>query len=286
MNQVRTNEPISLCLKILNIPSSSYYYITTHPLETPLQKYAGLRPKVEKIIDKNPGYGYRRIRAALVKKGISLNKKVVQKLLKLWHLQHKRKIRRYKPSSLAKSLKQLGAKANLVSHLSNPQVLQVIFTDFTEITTVIGTFQLVLFSDMISRRITGWNVDLQATTKSALQGLRKVKRYLTRKKIDLNKVIVHQDQGSAFTSYEYVGELLNDGITPSFTEKGFKDNPAMESCNGHFKNEYVDLFYDTRSPQELKNIIKKCVRNWNAERIHSALNGLSPDEFIHTICKL
>ncbi len=105
------------------------------------------------------------------------------------------------------------------------------------------------------------------------------------KKINISKVIVHQDQGAAFTSYEYVGAIIGNNMKPSFTQRGFKDNPYMETCNGHFKQEYLYLIQEAQNMSELKKIIANCVKDWNQKRIHSTLKGRSPDEFIHTVLK-
>jgi len=161
MEKIRTAEPITVCLQTLNIPSSSYYYFIHHPplKEISTQKrYQGLRKKIEKIIRKHPGYGYRRIQDELSKQGISINHKPLKKLLQIWHLQRFRRI----------------------------------------------------------------------------------------------------------------------------TVTGFKDNPAIESCIGHFKEEYKDQIEQARNLTEAKKIITRCIRDWNKNRIHSALKGRSPDEFIHT----
>lgn len=187
---------------------------------------------------------------------------------------------------MAQHIKDLGAEANLVTKLTNVKPLKVIFTDFTEIICSLGTIHLILFSDMITKRITGWNVAFNKDTSCALKAYFKTKRYLKRMKIKLNSVIVHQDQDRVFTGYEYAGTLLNDGINLSFTEKGFKDNPEMESCIGHFKDEYGQLIQEAKNLKQVRQIIRRCVRDWNKDRIHSALKGRSPDEFIHTFIKL
>lgn len=250
------------------------------------KKYQGLRKKIEKIIRKHPGYGYRRIKEELFKQGIIINHKPLKKLLKRWNLKRLRRIKTPKPSPLAQYIKNLGAKVNLVAKLKEAKIFQVIFTDFTEIYCQFGTIYFIPFSDKVSRRIVGWNVELQENTDNALKGYKKARRYLRKMKVDLTNVIFHQDQDSVFTSYEYAGALLNEGITPSFTEKGFRDNPAMESCIGHFKDEYQDQIQEAKNLKEARKIIARCVRDWNKNRIHSALKGRSPDEFIHTFYKL
>ena len=104
--------------------------------------------------------------------------------------------------------------------------------------------------------------------------------------IDLTDVIIHQDRDSVFTGYEYAGTLLNDGISLSFTERGFKDNSAMESCISRFKEDYENQIKETKNMERAEKVIEKCVRDWNRERIHSALKGRSPDEFLHSFFKL
>jgi transposase InsO family protein len=205
----------------------------------------------------------------------------------MWGLKRIRKVKYPKPSPLAKHIKDLGAEANLIAKLTEVKLFQAILTDFTEIKCSFGTIiYLILFSDMLSKRIIGWNVSFHKDTENALKGYFMAKRYLKRMKANLNSVIIHQDQDTVFTGYEYAGTLLNDGISLSFTEKGFKDNPFMESCIGHFKDEYKHLIQEAKNIDEAKDIIRKCIKDWNKERIHSALKGRSPDEFIHTFCKL
>lgn len=207
-------------------------------------------------------------------------------MLKIWNLRRLRRVKTPKPSPLAQYIKNLGAKVNLVAKLKEVKIFQVIFTDFTEIICQFGTIYLIPFSDKTSKRIIGWSVGQREDTANALKGYKRARRYLKKMKVDFTSVIVHQDQDSVFTSYEYVGTLLNDGITLSYTEKGFKDNPAIESCIGHFKEEYQHLIQEAKNFREAEKIINKCVRDWNKNRIHSALKGRSPDEFIHTFYKL
>lgn len=290
LDRARTTEPLHLCLKDLTIPPSSYYYTRIHSEKNNAlrhqKKYKGLRKKVERVIKKHTSYGYRRIQQELVKKGIIINHKPLKKLLKLWNLEKKRKVKYPKPSPLAQYLKELGAKANLASRCKNPKPLRLIFADFARIVCGAGIYWLILFSDHTSRLIPGWNIEKHRDTANALIAYRRLKRKLKKFKVKLSSVIIHQDQDSVFVGYEYAGTLLNDDINLSFTEHGFKDNPNMESCIGHFKEEYGDLLRQAKNLKELKRITAKSVRDWNRERIHSALKGRSPEEFLHTFYRL
>lgn len=137
----------------------------------------------------------------------------------------------------------------------------MLLTDFTEIKCAFGSIYLIPFNDLLSKRIIGWNISLHQDTENALKGYFRAKRYLKRMKINLNSVIIHQDQDRVFTGYEYAGTLLNDGVSLSFTKQGFKDNPFMESCIGHFKDEYRHLIQEAKSIDQAKEIIRKCIKD-------------------------
>jgi len=149
-----------------------------------------------------------------------------------------------------------------------------------------GTFQLIPFSDHLTKRIIGWSISLHADTENALAGYYLAKKYLRWKKISLSKVIIHQDQGTPFKSYEYVSRLIKDGVNLSYSLHGARDNPFTESVNGHFKEEYRDILAEAKTFEELKALIRKCVKDWNSSRIHSALKGRSPDKFIKNVLKI
>lgn len=277
---------MSWCLEWLDIPKSSFYrHCSLQPEPAPFARYRSLRARVVKIVNRHPAYGYRRIKDALRKQKIIINHKPLKKLLKYWNLEKKRWIRSPRPSPLAQSLKELGAKANLVAKINNLCPFRVLLTDFTELEYLAGTAQFIPFSDLSTKRIAGWNIGPSDDTANALKAWDRSKCYLARIGKNLSEVIVHQDQDPVFTGYEYVGRLLADGVTLSFTERGFKDNPWMESFIGHFKEEYRNLLSQAKTLAELKKILVRCVRDWNKNRIHSVLKGRSPDEFIHTVCK-
>lgn len=161
--------------------------------------------------------------------------------------------------------------------------LRVFLTDFSEIDCLFGKFKFILFSDMLTKRIGGANSSRHKDSDNALKAYSKLKRYLKSKNIPLIDVIVHQDQDPVFVGYEYASKLIGDGIALSFTEKGFKDNQMMESCIGHFKEEYKQRIQQAETLREAQKVFKNSVKDWNTKRRHSTLKGRSPDDFIHTL---
>jgi len=90
-------------------------------------------------------------------------------------------------------------------------------------------------------------------------------------------IIIHQDQGSSYTSYEYVSALVSDDVIVSYSRKGTPgDNPGMESFFGRMKVEQETMFATAKNKQELVELVKESIRYYNYERIHSQTNGRSP----------
>ena len=109
----------------------------------------------------------------------------------------------------------------------------MIFCDFTRIVYAHGKriAWLVVYLEAVSKKVVGYKRG-KATTRNALIAYRRASRFLKRKGVKLNQVYVHQDQGTQFTAYDYIGQLARDGVNPSFSRKGrFEDNPEMEAFN-------------------------------------------------------
>lgn len=266
------------------MPRSTFY---SHQQQRSLKdRYQKLKPILHSIILKNPSYGYRRLKDALAKKRIVINHKLLKKLLRTWGLSLPRKLKRKRKSGIEQILTELGARVNLVKTIpiSGRFPFRIVYTDFTELNCRAGKAYLIVFLDDISRRVIGYSIGLSATTKLALQAFSKAKQYLARKNADLSSMIVHQDQGKQFTSYDYVLKLTTDGVTPSYSRKGCpQDNPGMESFYGRLKDECNHLFREANSFDELKQLVKQSLRYYNRSRIHSELNGRSPDEFLNSL---
>lgn len=274
---------LRLCLRLLGVARSTYYaHQSTRTLK---DRYQKLKPILHAIILKNPAYGYRRLKDALAKKHIVINHKLLKKLLRAWGLSLPRKLKRKRKSGIEQILTELGARVNLVKTITAPDrfPFKIVFTDFTEIVCRAGKAYLIVFLDDVSKRALGYAIGLSATTGLALRAFSKTKQYLIRKNADLNSMIIHQDQGKQFTSYEYVLRLTTNGITPSYSRKGCpQDNPGMESFYGRLKDECIHLFKEATSFDELKRLVQQSLRYYNRSRIHSELNGKSPDEFLNS----
>jgi len=252
-------------------------------------KYKGVKERVIKIITLNPSYGYRRIQLELKNNyGIVINHKPLKKLLKLWGLAGLRRIKGKKKSGIEKILEFLGEKANLLKRLNKqPEIFELFFTDFTRLVYQQGEKVLWFcpFLEAKTKMIAGWGLGKSPNTQTALEGFWKTKKIVEKNKGKIAKAIIHQDQGSPFKSYEYVANLIKQGVTLSYSRKGkFEDNSQMESFFGRFKDEWRKVIFEAKTEKEVKAIVKKAIKYYNKQRIHSNHN-CSPFEFLKRLLK-
>jgi len=100
------------------------------------------------------------------------------------------------------------------------------------------------------------------------------------------ELLCHQDQGSQYTSYEYVEEVLKNRIVLSYSTPGTPtENPGQESFFGRLKDECKDEFMEMETFAQLSKLIFMRIRYYNNERIHTSINLQSPRKFTMSFIK-
>ncbi len=270
-------------LKALELSKSTWYYHRKEK-KSYKEKYRDLKPKVEEIIQKNPEYGYPRIKVELKEEyGIVVNHKVLLNLLNFWDLKILRNARKTKKSGIREAIQEAGEGINLVKKKGQIGFFEVIYTDFTEIPYDGGkrNAQLIAIIGHESKMILGWAVGEHANTDLSLEAWRRTKETFKEYHISLKGLILHQDQDSVFTGNRWVDEILiKDGVRLSYSENGAKGNTYMESFNGHFKCPNRSIFCEAKDSNELREVIKERVQYWNKKRRHSSLDYRTPLNYI------
>lgn len=111
---------------------------------------------------------------------------------------------------------------------------QVWATDITYIKTPAGFVYLTALIDWFSRFIVSWELSISMTTQFCIDTLKK--GITTHKKPE----IINTDQGSQFTSKEWVSKLKNANIQISMDGKGrWIDNVRMERFWRTVKQEQI-----------------------------------------------
>jgi transposase InsO family protein len=194
-----------------------------------------------------------------------------------------RSTHRPKPSAVRKVIIEAGGRANLVAQMDKIELFQVVYTDFTEILYADGRRKAVLMPIIghVSKMAFGWAVGQSRNTILALQAWERAKETFRRMGISYRGMIVHHDQDSVYTSYEWTSQvLLKDKARLSYALGGAKDNPEMESFNGHFKGEAHSLFLEAQSLDELIAVVDARMRYYNTVRRHSSIGYVAPLTYI------
>lgn len=157
------------------------------------------------------------------------------------------------------------------------------YTDFTEIPYAGGQFkaQLMPILDHTSRICPGWAVGESANRSLALKAWQQTKDQLLSWGSNIEGCIIHHDQDSVYTSYDWTGRLLlEDKLRLSYALSGAKDNPFIESFFSRIKAEGNSEFLDAQTIEELLEVIRRRIIFYNNKRYYSGLSYRAPLVFI------
>ena len=259
----------------MKVHRSGYYQWLHHPVSNRDKENQKLLVKIKELYKESGGvYGHRNIQKDLKDLGIHVNRKRVARLMSEAKLYGTGTYKR-KPKGKVGPL-----------HKAHPNYLQQCFivekpndswvSDITYIRTHEGWLYLATVIDLYSRKVIGWATGSRQTTSLIIQALKMATMRL--KKDD--KVILHSDQGSQYSSYEYKTFAKKHNIILSMSRRGnCYDNAVAESFFKTLKKELVrkQIFYSREVAAS--KIFEYIEMFYNPKRRHSYLNYLSPNEF-------
>ena len=276
---------------ILGLSKDSYYH-SQNPKSTLTTKYQKLKPMIIKIIEANPCYGYPRIKKALKDQYEEVvNHKLLLKLLKLWRLGLKRKIRSKKKNWITRVLDFLQSRANLLRQQEKQgkinNCFQIVVSDITEVIFKGGKAYLSVHLDYFGKMVYGWSLSLNPNQQLVIQSFRKARDKLKQLGIKtLIKIIFHQDRGVQYTSAGYTAAVLEAGSYLSFSKKGEPgDNAVNEAFFSRFKEEWRDVLGEAETFEELESLIKKIIDYYNERRYHTSIGNQPPITFTKNYIK-
>jgi putative transposase len=277
---------LPLALAVVDLSRSSWYYHQTEKVPY-VEKYAHLKAPLDRIARAHKDYGYRRTYTELGEvHGLWVDPKVIRRLNREWDLALIRGSKAPKLSGIREVILQAGPRANLVAQLPKIGPLEVLYTDFTEISYGGGKAHWMPIIDDHTKVLLGWALDERENTEVALRAWAMAKRTLSRLGFSAAGKIVHHDQGSEYTSYGWAEQVLvKDGARISYALGGAEDNTAMESFHGHFKGENRSLFQDAHILDDLYRVIVKRARYYNYERRHSSLGNQAPMKYLQSLMR-
>ncbi len=261
--------------RVLGVGRSGYYAWCSRSASHRVQEDETLWMKIQQEHQLSRGtYGSPRIHAALHKQGVQCSQKRVARLMRL-HKITGRKRQKRRPVTTQRDPSAIPAPNLLNQEFYASAPDQKWVSDITYIETAEGWLYLASILDLFSRKVVGWAMadHMEASlVEDALQ------MALQQRQPEAG-LLHHSDQGRQYTSVVYQNRLANAHCQISMSRTGnCYDNAAMESFFGTLKTECATQPFATRA--QARTAIFEFIEAWyNRQRLHSALDYLSPMEF-------
>jgi putative transposase len=242
---------------------------------SPRREEAGLRDAIQRLALANPHYGYRRIAVLLGREG--------------WRANHKRVLRLMREDNLL-CLRKAGfvpmttdsghgwrVVPNLARGLQPTDIDQLWVADITYVHLAEEFAYLAIVLDAFSRKVIGWAMATHLKAELAIAALDQA---IAVRRPPPGSVIHHSDRGVQYACAEYAARLAAHRIQPSMSRIGSPyDNAKAERFMRTLKEEEVDGRAYRDIVDANKRIGEFIERVYNRQRLHSALDYLSPDEY-------
>lgn len=255
--------PLTKQCQLVEVSRSSSYY---QPVSVSDQDQALMRI-IDEIHLKRPFLGSRRIRDELIDLGHQVNRKKVQRLMRLMEIHAL-----YPKPSTSKRSKAHKIYPYLLRNLKITRSNQVWATDITYIPMARGFLYLVAIMDWSSRKVLSYRVSNTMESDFCVEALEEaLSRYG-------KPTIFNTDQGSQFTSEAFIKVLKTAEISISMDGKGcWVDNVFVERLWRSLKYEevYLKAYGSTR---EARAEIAVYFEYYNTARRHQGLDRQTPDE--------
>jgi putative transposase len=250
--------------ELLGVSRSTLYY---EPVAPDAEELALMR-RLDELHLEHPSFGSRMMTRTLKAKGIQVNRKRVQRLMRLMGLESIAP----KPNT-SKPAPEHPVYPYLLRNLRVSRVNQVWAADITYIPMARGFLFLVAIIDLYSRRVLAWRLSNTLETSFCVEALHEALERYGRPEI------FNTDQGSQFTAEDFTSVLLEGGVKISMDGRGrCLDNVFVERLWRSLKYEEVYLYaYETVSAARAG--IGRYFDFFNDERPHSALGYQTPASF-------
>lgn len=247
--------------ELLSVNRSMLYY---EPQEVSANELSLMR-QLDRLYLDHPFLGSRKMVVALEQRGVVVNRKRVQRLMRLMGLEALVP----KPNT-SRSHPAHKKYPYLLRGLEVTRANQVWATDITYLPLEKGFCYLVAIVDWYSRAVLAWRLSNTLEVGFCVEALEEaLANYGT-------PDIFNTDQGVHFTSGDFTGVLKAHGIRISMDGKGrCLDNVLVERLWRSLKYEEVYLYaYD--DAREARAGIGRYLRYFNQERPHQALGYSTP----------
>lgn len=222
--------------------------------------------KIDELYTKWPFLGSRRMVSFLLREGLTVNRKCVRRLMQEMHI-----TAIYPKPNLSNQHPEHKIYPYLLANIVINRPNMVWSTDITYIRLQHGFVYLVVVIDWYSRYVLSWELSNTLETNFCVTALLQALE-------QGNPDIFNTDQGSQFTSKNFISELLNRGITISMDARGRAlDNIFVERLWRTVKYENVYL-HKYENVDEAYQGLANYFKFYNEQRLHQSLKYNTPAE--------
>jgi putative transposase len=264
---------------MLEVSRSGYYAWAARGPSTRAVADVLMTERIREIHCESDGsYGSRRVHAQLRREGVEVNKKRVERLMRVGEIvgAHVPARRRRSDASGLLGIEGVKAWPDLVGRDFAPQAPDQLWcADMKQIPTGEGVLHLASVLDCFSRRVVGWRM---AGVADELLVASAVRAAVAQRRPGQG-LIHHSDRGCQYTAVTFAKGLVASGIVASFSAKGTPyDNSVKESFFATFEKEHLrSRTFETHA--QARASIFRYIEGWyNPRRLHSTLGYRSPDE--------
>jgi putative transposase len=255
--------PIKQQAEVLGISRSTVYY-EPRPIS---DEDLWLMRRLDELHLNYPFAGSRMLRGLLWQQGLEVGRRHIKTLMRRMGIEAI-----YRQPNTSKPAPGHKIYPYLLRGMAVTRPNQVWAMDITYIPMARGFIYLAAVVDWFSRRVLAWKLSITMEASFCIEA---VEEALSKNE---KPEIFNTDQGSQFTSDDFVGLLRKHGIDISMDGKGrWRDNVFVERVWKSIKYEEVYLHaYET--VQQARTSIGKYLEFYNSIRPHSSLDGFTPDQ--------
>lgn len=267
--------PVDYMCRMLGVSRQGYYRWKKRIPSQRARDDTALSWKIKALFEHHEKrYGVRRIHAELLRSGVRVSYKRVQRLMRALGLVsvHPRPYKRTTvPAASPAALPDL-----LGRQFNSAAPNTAWYGDITYVKTWSGWAYIASVIDGYSRKVVGWAVADHMRTQLVIDALQMA---ITRRRPP-DGVIFHADRGSQYTSAEFVQFCRDNGVRNSVGRTGIcYDNAASESFWATLKKEFIHLHPFDTVARLRKGTFEYIETYYNRKRIHSTLGYLTPVEY-------
>jgi putative transposase len=255
--------PVRRQAELLELSRSSVYY-TPRALS---DRDLGLMRRIDELHLQLPFYGSRKLTRELQKEGHEVGRRHVVTLMRRMGIEVI-----YRRPRTSIPAREAVIRPYLLGNLAINRPNQVWASDITYLPMAHGFLYLVAILDVASRKVLAFRLSNTLSAEFCVEALEEAMAKFGAPEI------FNTDQGSQFTSEEWITVLDEAGVAISMDGKGrWIDNVFIERLWRSVKYEEVYLHGYTNGT-EARTSLTKYFSFYNARRSHQALEYRTPDE--------